>query len=76
MKNKLNVFIIIGLIIVLFAFNSKLNAQAPPHPPASGHAMKGDQTPGPCSAPIGNGVFILLALGFAYATKKMKESEK
>lgn len=45
----------------------------PPPPPGGGHGATGNQPPTGGSAPIGSGVAIMLALGAAWAGKKVYE---
>jgi len=52
--------------IVFFTLSLCLPAQNPPPPPS--HGSKGGPVGG--GAPIGGGLFIMLALGSAYAGKK------
>ena len=47
-----------------------LSAQNPPHP-NGGNNPSGDNNRVGAGAPIGNGTFILLALGLAYAGRKV-----
>ncbi len=46
-------------------------SQEPPHPPATGHGLQGNQPPPGGSAPLDDGLSILLALGLAYGAKKV-----
>ena len=55
------------IIFTLFAYNGF--SQGPPPPPGTGHGQTGNQNGG--SAPVGGGMFILLALGSAYGGKKL-----
>ena len=48
-----------------------LLAQGPPPPPPDGHGATGNQPPTGGNAPIGSGLAILLAMGAAYAGKKV-----
>ncbi len=48
-----------------------LSAQNPPHPNGNGTPPSGDNNRVGAGAPIGNGVFILLVLGMAYAGRKV-----
>jgi hypothetical protein len=61
-------------ILLLFAAMllsaTPLLAQGPPPPPPSGHGATGNQPVGG-NAPIGSGLAILLAMGAAYAGKKV-----
>jgi hypothetical protein len=51
-----------------------LLAQGPPPPPPSGHGATGNQPPTGGNAPIGSGMVILLAMGAAYAGKKVYDA--
>jgi len=55
-------------VFVIF-FSVSLPAQDPPPPPAGGHGQGGNQAPGG-SAPLGEGIAILMALGVAYASRQ------
>jgi hypothetical protein len=50
-------------------------AQDPPHPPQSGHGVKGNQSPGG-TARIGDGVSILIAFVIGYAYHKARRKKK
>ena len=65
---------ILLIVIITFAtISSEVFAQAPP-PPPPGHGSTGNQTGG--NAPIGGGLFILMALGAAYGGKKLYDRSK
>ena len=64
------------LLIALFALNtSLLFSQGAPPPPPSGHGSEINQPAGN-TAPIGSGLGILLAMGAAYAGKKVYDFRK
>ena len=61
--------IILAGLFILFLSQGILAQQAgPPDPPGS-HGSENDQLPGG-SAPVGNGLFVLLGLGIAYGGGK------
>lgn len=64
---------IIMIFIISFVFLQTANAQAPPPPPPD-HGQTGNQPGG--NAPIGGGLFILLALGASYGIKKVYDIRK
>ena len=78
MKRNLNRLI---LAVFLFAQPFILWAQTPPDPPGGSPGTGGPGTVG-SGAPIGDGVFILLALAMAYTARKIyimrteKQAEK
>jgi len=74
-ENKMKTLTKILLIVIItFAtISSEVFAQAPP-PPPPGHGSTGNQTGG--NAPIGGGLFILMALGAAYGGKKLYDRSK
>lgn len=66
-------FIKITILTIVLSFPVMLFAQNPPHP-NGGNAPSGDENRvghGPSGAPIGSGTIILMALGAAYAGRKM-----
>jgi len=70
--------VLIAAVILGLSFPFTLNAQTPPHPgggsaPGSGNTVVGGTSAG---APIGSGTFILLALGLAYASRKVYTMRK
>lgn len=68
-KQLLTVFLL--SLIVLFSISSVVTAQSPPHPPQTGHGIKGNQSPGG-TARVGDGLSILLAFALAYGYRKIK----
>lgn len=71
MKNIQMIFIKVVIIALLSFSFLGLFAQDPPPPPPNGGKPGGGVTPVGGGAPIGSGVFILLALGTAYGGKKV-----
>jgi hypothetical protein len=63
-------FSAILLLVALFIVTASVYAQIPPPPPGGGHGGSGNQEGG--GAPVGEGIFILTALGATYATKKWR----
>jgi len=64
----LSLLLIIGIMLSLNSI-----AQAP-EPPSGGHGQTGNQSGG--NAPIGSGLFMLLAMGTIYGIKKAKSIHK
>jgi len=60
-------FITLGLLICIHTVSL---AQPPPPPPSSGHGASGNAPPGG-SAPIGEGMFLLIGLAGLYGGKKI-----
>lgn len=70
MKNIVKTLFLTLLIFVSLVFATSVFAQdPPPPPPGGGHGGGGNQIPGG-GAPIGEGLFILAALGAGYGGKK------
>jgi len=70
MKNIRNIsryLLIPGLVMAL---SLPLIAQGPPPPPPNGHGVSGNQPPSGGNAPIGNGIFILMAAGALWGAGK------
>jgi hypothetical protein len=67
-------FIFVILIATLF-FNQSFASSTPPDPPAGDHGGSSDLPPGG-DAPIGGGMFILIGIGMAYASKKLYAIKK
>ncbi len=63
----------IAFFICLPLFISKSFADLPPDPGTGGPGTGGVPVGG--GSPIGGGVFLLIALGAAYGTKKMAEAK-
>jgi hypothetical protein len=71
MKSTLKAFYTAALFLAFFAIvQTALADGPPPPPPGGGHGGGGNQPPGG-GAPIGGGLGILIALGAAYAGKKI-----
>ena len=69
----------IAVLVILCSLPMVLSSQNPPHP--NGGGVGGAPTgsgnrvgDGPLGAPVGSGTLILLALGAAYAGRKMRNS--
>jgi hypothetical protein len=60
------------VVFIFFAINGQ--TQPPPPPSGAGHGATGNQNGG--SAPIGQGLFILLGLSAAYGGKKIYRINK
>ena len=60
--------ILAGLFILFLSAGIMAQQTEPPDPPG-GHGSGNDQPPGG-SAPVGNGLFVLLGLGIAYGGGK------
>jgi hypothetical protein len=74
MKNLKNA--IIGFFLTMGLFLAATNADAQTEaPPPPGHGTTSQTVPGG-GAPVGEGLIFLLAMGAAYATKKMYKSRK
>lgn len=58
------------LLTSLLVASMQVFSQDPPPPPNGGHGQGGNQTPGG-SAPIGNGIALLLVMATAYSGKKI-----
>mgnify|MGYP000126712016 CR=1 FL=1 len=72
---KISIYIAQTLTIAFFlSISINALAQAPPPPPPSGDNNSGNQLGG--NAPIGGGLFILLALGAAYGGRKLYQLRK
>ena len=61
------------LLFLLLTFATPVLAGSPP-PPPPGHGTTGNVPGG--GAPIGEGLFILVAMGAAYGFKKWKSKDK
>ncbi len=61
-------------LLVVIGLTVSLDGIAQPPPPPSSHGETGNQSGG--DAPIGGGLFILLALGAVYGSKKLYNSHK
>jgi len=70
---KILVKMLIVVLVTLTTTSSDVFAQVPP-PPPPGHGSTGNQPGG--NAPIGGGLFILMALGAAYGGKKLYDRSK
>lgn len=76
MKNLFKTVSTIALFLALFTLAQPVSADGPPPPPpGGGHGGGGNQPPGG-GAPIGGGLGILIALGIAYASKKIYQYKK
>ena len=63
-------------LALVIGLNTLGSAQAPPPPPPdAGHGLLGPQHD-PNSAPIGDGVYILIGLVGLYAAKKVRDTRK
>ncbi|MBK7212163.1 MAG: hypothetical protein IPH88_02460 [Bacteroidales bacterium] len=66
------------LIFILLAGSNNLSAQVPPPPPNggpnNGHGLGGNQAAGP-SAPLSDGIGLLVAFGVFYAFRRSQKSE-
>lgn len=63
-------------LALLIGLNTLSSAQAPPPPPPTeGHGLLGSQHD-PNSAPVGDGVYILIGLVGLYASKKVYDNRK
>lgn len=68
----------IVIILIVFPFilgTSAAFSQDPPHPPATGHGVHGNQQPG-SSAHLEGGISILLAFALAYGYRKLNNRKK
>ena len=71
MKNNVKNLVVIPFVSVVVIFATSVFAQVlPPQPPSAGHGQGGTQVPGAPSAPVGNGIAIMLALYAAYGARK------
>jgi hypothetical protein len=71
---KLLVFkILLPVILSWFFLATTLSAQEPPHPPTSGHGIKGNQPAGG-SAPIDGGLSVFLLMVAGYGSFKVRRS--
>lgn len=75
MKNIVKTSFLTLLIFVAIISTTSVFAQDPPPPPGGGHGGGGAQPPGG-GAPIGEGLFILAALGAGYGGKKIFNARK
>jgi hypothetical protein len=75
MKRIYSLFIGTVLLLTLILITPQSMAQEPPHPPSTGHGIKGDQPAGQC-APIGGGISILLVLAAMYSGKRVLSEKK
>lgn len=73
MKRSIHIFLTITVLLILSAGLAPVSAQQPPIPPPQ-HSIKGNSQPGTgnCSAPIREGIGILIAFGVAYGLRKMR----
>ena len=72
MKNIFKTLAISFIMVAAFLISSPVQADPPGMP--GGHGESGDQDPVGGGAPIASGVAILIALGGAYAGKKVYTS--
>lgn len=73
------IFVNLSIVVFLTGFltiSHTVIAQEPPHPPTSGHGQPGNQNPTNGGAPVGEGLFILLALGLTRAGYKSSVEKK
>lgn len=73
MKKNITRSLFIVMLLMFLAINIPANAGSPPPPPAE-HGS-GTNAPGG-SAPVGEGLVLLVALGAAYGYKKWKATGK
>lgn len=59
------------ILTALFLMSIPVIAQSPPPPNGNGSNPNGSNTPVGGDAPIGSGLFVLLAMGAAYGGKKL-----
>jgi hypothetical protein len=75
MKQTIKIIICSSALLALLLIMPFSNAQEPPHPPTTGHGISGNQSPGG-TAPVDGGLGILIALGFAFGTRKFIKEKR
>jgi hypothetical protein len=74
MKNTINVFIIIFLMLFFGFLSTKVLADAPPDPGGGGPG--GGDLPVGGGAPLDGGITLLLSFGIAYGARKIYQVKK
>lgn len=72
MKRKLSILLSVATFLLMLWITPVTKAQDPPHPPQSGHGVKGNQSPAG-NAKVGDGISILIAFALAYSYKRFKQ---
>ncbi len=71
MKKRFGIFNLLLVLVLFVTINAAGIAQTPPPPPpGGGHGIAGNTPPG-SSAPIGEGMFLLIGLAGMYGSKKV-----
>ena len=72
MKKNNRILLLIFILCLSLGIHSQSHAQSLPPPPPAQHGSSGSQAPGGAGgAPVGDGIYLLIALAGLYGVKKV-----